>query len=135
MTWTFGDYFRALGVPLKAGRSFTSDEDAQLRQVAVVSESLARHYWPGQDAIGKRIKWGGNASAAPPWMTIIGVAGGDVKDGAIRDDPEDARLRAVCAAGAGDRWAASGIAVRRELRIALLSGSDASTLISAGRGP
>ena len=131
VTWTVGDYFRALGVPLKAGRSFTSDEDAQLRQVAVVSESLARHYRPGQDAIGKRIKWGGNASAAP-WMTIIGVAG-DVKDGAIRDDPRMHVYVPFALLVPEIDGLPAGSPFGRELRIALRSGSDASTLISAGR--
>jgi len=131
VTWTFGDYFRALGVPLKTGRSFTSDEDTQIRPVAIVSESLARHYWPGQNAIGKRIKWG-IVESKTPWMTIIGVAG-DAKDGAIRDDPRmHVYVPLALLAPEIDRLPA-GSAFGRELRIALLSGSDASTLIPSGR--
>jgi putative ABC transport system permease protein len=131
VTWTFGDYFRALGVPLKAGRSFASDEDAQIRPVAIVSESLARHYWPGQDAIGKRIKWGVVDSAAP-WMTIIGVAS-DVKDGAIRDEPRLHVYVPFALLVPEIDGLPPGSPFGRELRIAMLSGSDASTLISAGR--
>jgi putative ABC transport system permease protein len=131
VTWTFGDYFRALGVPLKAGRSFGSDEDAQIRPVAIVSESLARHYWPGQDAIGKRIKWGVVDSAAP-WMTIIGVAS-DVKDGAIRDEPRLHVYVPFALLVPEIDGLPAGSPFGRELRIALLSGSDASTLIPAGR--
>jgi putative ABC transport system permease protein len=40
----------------------------------VVNEAMARRFWPGEDAIGKRIKWG-SASATDPWWTIVGVAG------------------------------------------------------------
>ena len=131
VTWTFADYFRALGVPLKAGRSFTSDEDAQRREVAVISESLARHHWPGQDPIGKRIKWG-IPSSHTPWMTIIGVAG-DVKDGAIRDDPRMHVYVPFALLLPEIDGLPAGSPFGRQLRLALLSGADASLLISAGR--
>jgi len=131
VTWTFGDYFRALGVPLKAGRSFTSDEDTQIRPVAIVSESLARHYWPGQHAIGKRIKWGVGESRAP-WMTIVGVAR-DAKDGAIRDDPRMHVYVPFALLMPEIDGLPAGSPFGRQLRIALLSGSEASTLIPAGR--
>ena len=85
VTWTNGDFFRALGVPLKRGRFFTPDEDVNLRKVAIVSESLAVRYWPGQDAVGKRIKWG-LPSTPSPWMTIVGVVG-NVHDGPLGSEP------------------------------------------------
>jgi ABC-type antimicrobial peptide transport system permease subunit len=52
----------------------------------MVSESFARRYWPGQDAIGKRIRYGG-ADSTNPWMQVIGVAG-NVKYNSLRQDPE-----------------------------------------------
>jgi predicted permease len=131
VTWTLGDYFRALGVPLKRGRSFTPDEDRQNRAVAIVSESLANRYWPGQDAIGKRIKWGVAASHTP-WNTIVGVVG-DVKDVGLRDDPT---IHVYVPLGQlapeiDDQPPASGFG--RLLRIALLAGADPSTLVAPGR--
>jgi hypothetical protein len=50
-----------------------------------VSRALAERYWPGQDPIGKRVKWGIAASRAP-WQTVVGVAG-DVVDGKLDEPP------------------------------------------------
>jgi putative ABC transport system permease protein len=63
-------YLRVLRIPLRAGRDFTLADDATAPLVVVVDESLARRYWPGDDAVGKRINPNG-----PPgqWATIIGV--------------------------------------------------------------
>jgi putative ABC transport system permease protein len=85
VTWTFGDYFRTFGVPIVKGRAFLPEEDAQNRLVAIVSRGLAERFWPGQDPIGKRVKWGIPASRAP-WQTIVGVAG-DVVDGRLGEEP------------------------------------------------
>lgn len=76
--WVQGDYLGALGIPLKRGRAFTAaDRQGQL-PVALVSETMARLFWPGQDAIGRRFRWYSGA----PWMTVVGVVG-DVKDTAM----------------------------------------------------
>jgi len=81
-TWTVGRYFETLGIPLKAGRLFTDgDGQPDRERVVVVSEMLAHRYWPNGDAVGRRLKWGGESSEMP-WMTIVGVVG-DVKQGAL----------------------------------------------------
>jgi predicted permease len=49
------DYFRALGVPLLEGRDFSSSDSANGHPVVIVNEAFVRRYWPGQDALGKRI--------------------------------------------------------------------------------
>ena len=68
------EFFRALGIPLLAGREFNErDVDGALPAI-IVSESLAKRYWPDQSALGQRIKWG-NREFASPWMTIAGVVG------------------------------------------------------------
>jgi predicted permease len=85
MTWTYGDYFGTLGVPIVRGRAFTATEDTELRPVAIVSESLAARYWPGQEPIGKRIK-NGLAGSQTQWLEIVGVAG-DAHDGPITAEP------------------------------------------------
>ena len=58
VTWIHGDYFAAYGIPLVRGRTFARDEEEQPRQVAIVSRGLAERFWPGEDPIGKRLKWG-----------------------------------------------------------------------------
>jgi predicted permease len=85
VTWTFGDYFRTFGVPIVRGRGFLPEEDLENRGTAIVSRALAERYWPGQDPIGKRVKWGIAASPAP-WQTVVGVAG-DIVDGKLGEPP------------------------------------------------
>lgn len=58
VTWVHGDYFRAFGVPIISGRTFTEEEQLENRLTAIVSRELADRYWPGEDAIGKRVRWG-----------------------------------------------------------------------------
>ena len=72
-----GNYFRAAGIPLIRGREFTSADAAKSPLVCVVNRTLAEHFWPGQDPIGKRIHWGMKETPLP-WMTIVGEVG-DIK--------------------------------------------------------
>src|SRR5215472_11502953 len=65
-------YFRTMGIPQLAGRDFTSHDDPESAAVAIVSRSFARRVWPGQDAMGKRLKFGGPTAT---WMTVVGVVG------------------------------------------------------------
>jgi predicted permease len=64
-------YFSALKIPLLLGRWFEDTDRPDTVQVAIVSASLARRYWPDQDALGKRFKLGVDG----PWLTVIGVSG------------------------------------------------------------
>ncbi|MGH9747503.1 MAG: ABC transporter permease [Candidatus Acidiferrales bacterium] len=66
------DYFRAMGVTLKAGRLFDDRDRANAPLVAVVNDTMARQFWPGENPIGHRIKLGGFASTRP-WATIVGI--------------------------------------------------------------
>ena len=76
-----GDYFQAMGIPLKEGR-FLSDEDVQGgRKLCVVDEDFARRYWPGGGAIGHRI----SPDSTHGYYTIIGVVGA-VKYDDLTDD-------------------------------------------------
>jgi putative ABC transport system permease protein len=81
-TWTVGHYFETLGIPLQAGRFFTEDDGRPGgERVVIVSEMLARTLWPNGDAVGRRLKWGGESSPQP-WMTVVGIVG-DIKQGAL----------------------------------------------------
>ncbi len=65
-------FFGTLGVRFIQGRDFAPEELDGSRNVVIVSEGVARRFWPGQDPIGKRVK-GGGADSTAPWMSIIGV--------------------------------------------------------------
>ncbi len=72
------DYFTAMGIPLIRGRLFTDEDRAQSPRVAIISESTAAMFFPGQDPIGKRIKAAGFSTPRNPdgvWRTIVGVVG------------------------------------------------------------
>jgi putative ABC transport system permease protein len=80
------DYFHTMGTPVLRGRDFSTRDSLSSSGVVLVSESFARRYWPGQDAIGKRLKYG-PADSKGPWMQVIGVAG-NIKYNSLRQDPE-----------------------------------------------
>ena len=86
---TYGDYFRAMSIPLLDGRTFTMEDRADAPLVIIVNQSMARHCWPGQRAIGKRMHVG-NPKKDMPWATVVGVVA-DTKLGS-RDEPS------------GDQW-------------------------------
>jgi predicted permease len=64
-------YFETTNIAIVRGRGFRATDTADAPHVAVVNEVLAKHYWPGQDAIGKRFRLNGNDG---PWVQIVGVA-------------------------------------------------------------
>jgi putative ABC transport system permease protein len=75
-------YFRAMNIRLLAGRFFTEDDRADGALVAIVNDTAARRYWPGEDPIGKRFAVGsrerfGSFRAVPPgqieWREVVGV--------------------------------------------------------------
>jgi putative ABC transport system permease protein len=79
-------YFQTMRIAVREGRSFTERDTLDAPHVAVINETMARKYWPGQDPIGKRIAYtviDGNAD----WREIVGIAA-DVKHNGL-DLPED----------------------------------------------
>jgi len=72
------DYFRTVGVPLIAGRFFNSDDSLERQPVVLINRSLAERYWPGENAVGKRITFTSEPKEQD-WRTVVGVVG-DVKD-------------------------------------------------------
>jgi putative ABC transport system permease protein len=79
-TWISNDYFRTMGIPLRRGREFNDQDRAGTLPVVVINETLARRFWPGEEAIGKRMRWGGWNPQG--WLTVVGVAA-DVKLSAL----------------------------------------------------
>jgi predicted permease len=76
------DFFEAMKLPMARGRAFTADDHSRAQPVVIVNETLAQRYFPGEDAIGKRINW---LDPGTPWLTIVGVAK-DVKGLALDAD-------------------------------------------------
>jgi putative ABC transport system permease protein len=66
-------YFQVMGVPLKRGREFESEDREESAPVAIVNEALARKYFPNDNPIGKRINVLRGPGTGQPWLTIVGV--------------------------------------------------------------
>jgi len=66
-----GDPFGALGIRVLRGRVFNESDNASSQLVAIVNRKMAERYWPGQDAIGKRLRRG-LPETFTPWMTVVG---------------------------------------------------------------
>ena len=78
------EFFRTLRIAMIDGRTF-SDTEQPASNVVVVSEGVGRRFWPGQSAVGKRIKFGG-ATSKEPWLTIVGVVA-ETKYRALPENP------------------------------------------------
>jgi len=63
-------YFQTMGISLRAGRYFDGGDSERSSPVAIINESMARGYWPNEDALGKRFKLG---VPDAPWLTIVGI--------------------------------------------------------------
>ncbi len=71
------EYFKTMGLPLRRGRIFRSTEPSG----AVISESMARRFWPGQDPLGKRFKRSLPGLDEGNWDTVVGVVGDRLVNG------------------------------------------------------
>src|SRR5262249_58002966 len=67
-------YFAAMGIPVLRGRVFDESDKPEAPHAAVISQSLARKYWPNENPIGKRIQFG-NMDGDPRLLSIVGVVG------------------------------------------------------------
>jgi putative ABC transport system permease protein len=81
-----GNYFQVMSIPISAGRAFEGRDSATALPVAIVSEGLARHYWPGRNALGEQVRLGKPESPGP-WLTVVGVVG-DVEYDWTDNEPE-----------------------------------------------
>ena len=76
------DYFRVMRLPLLAGRAFTEADRDGAPKVAIVSESLARAFWPGGNPLGKHVRF----SALSDWLEIVGLVG-DTRHASLAAEP------------------------------------------------
>jgi putative ABC transport system permease protein len=75
-----GDYFAAMGIQVRRGRAFTQHDDESAPRTIIISQSVARRFWPNTDPIGKRISYV-DKPASSDWMTIVGVVDDVVQRG------------------------------------------------------
>lgn len=80
-------YFEIIGQQLLHGREFAETDNADSPPVCITNASFARRFWPGEDPIGKRVKWG-RFDGPRPWLTIVGV----VADSKVVEDPRDGEV-------------------------------------------
>lgn len=73
-------YFDILGTPLISGRVFAESDDTNSQRVAVIDQTVASRYWPGQSPLGQHIQFT-QFNPQNPWMTIVGVVGDIKSDG------------------------------------------------------
>jgi predicted permease len=113
-------YFQVLGIPLVRGRMFGEHDDPDSPHLAVISESLARDRWPGQDPIGHTIEFG-NMDGDLRLLTIVGIVG-DVHEYGL-----DAPPRPTVYVNLFQR-------PRAAITVTMLSDADTRWLASAARG-
>jgi predicted permease len=87
INFTGGDYFRALGIHLLQGRTFTNDEAVTTNSNVIVSRSAAKKLWPNESALGQRIRRAGSTTTPP--FTVVGVVD-DVKQDDWREEGQAA---------------------------------------------
>jgi predicted permease len=80
-------YLHTMRIPLLSGREFTVEDSLDRPRVVMLNQSFARIYWPGENAVGKRMKYG-PADSTEPWMDVVGVTG-DTKFDSLRQDPSE----------------------------------------------
>jgi predicted permease len=85
-----GDYFRAMGFSLRAGRFLTADDSRGPHRVCVVDEDFARYYWPNTSAIGQRLWDGSEAGKDADAFTVVGVVGEAKQAGLTEDEAQGA---------------------------------------------
>jgi putative ABC transport system permease protein len=84
------DYLKTMNIPLRHGRYFNKADNEHSMAVAIINETMARQYWPGENALGRRFKIGDPEDPERAWTTIVGIVG-DVRQMGI-DEPVKAEM-------------------------------------------
>jgi predicted permease len=80
------DYFRVMGIPLLAGRVFNQYDISSARRVSIISEAMARLYFPNQDPLGRQISFGFSPGSGAAMREVVGIVG-NVRDVALGKNP------------------------------------------------
>ncbi|HEY7211187.1 MAG TPA: ABC transporter permease [Bryobacteraceae bacterium] len=139
------DYFKAMKIPLVAGRYFNDGDRKDGQPVAIIDTALAKRYWPNQSPLGQRLRRGGKQ----PWATIVGIVG-HVKQSSLAADAgrgayyfalyQQPRTEAFLVARGNSSAAQMAQAIRNAVRVASPSQAvfDVKTMperISLALGP
>jgi putative ABC transport system permease protein len=116
-------YFETMGVKLVRGRFMTNDDHERAPLVVVINETMAKRYWPNEDAIGKRFHIGSNNQ---PWITVVGIVG-QVRHNAVTETPR-AEMYAPHA-----QWAAAGASAPRGMTFAIRTAGDPLAVLGYAR--
>jgi putative ABC transport system permease protein len=112
------DYFKALGIPLVQGRTFEEADTAKSLDVAVLNQTLARHYWKSEDPIGRNISF----DRGEHWIKVIGIVG-DVKEFGLNKEAGDeiylAQAQSPSLGSIVVRTSQDGMSVANEMRRAV----------------
>jgi putative ABC transport system permease protein len=81
-------YLKTMNIPLRQGRYFENSDNETSMPVVIINETMARQYWPGENAVGRRLNIGDPNDG--PWMTIVGIVG-DVRQMGL-DEPVKAEM-------------------------------------------
>jgi len=119
-------YFKTMGIALRRGRGLQDSDHANASLVVVINETLARRFWPLEDALGKQIQLFWNASQKGPWAEIVGV----VRDVSLRQLNEETQPEAYFSVAQGPPvagWTA------RSLALTVRTAADPLALVDAVR--
>ena len=95
-TYVSSGYFETLRQPLLRGRTFSDHDDTEALKVGVVNQIMARHRWPTEDPIGKRVSF----DQGKTWITIVGVVG-DAREYGLEHPAKDEFYTPLAQSGAG----------------------------------
>ena len=115
------DYVSTLGIPLIAGRTFLDTDSENAPRVAMVNASLAQQFFPGGNAVGKRIMRGHPSAKPAAWMTIVGVL-------------SDTKMYGLANPSRLEVYVPFRQSVRNEMNLVVKSAVDPAALTSAVRG-
>jgi predicted permease len=79
------NFFSTLRIPFTSGRTFTEADATPTAPAVIVSQRVKKRFWPDEDAVGKRVKFGSLTSNSP-WMSIVGVVA-EVKYRGLPENP------------------------------------------------
>jgi len=124
------DYIETMQIPLLRGRSFTGADVAagSGATVALISESAARQFWPGEEPLGKRIQLGGHGDKLP-WATIVGITGDVRQYGLDTQATADAYIPFT-----HDPFSAPAVVIRSSLSTTTLANSVEEELAKLDKG-
>ncbi|HYK20521.1 MAG TPA: ABC transporter permease [Pyrinomonadaceae bacterium] len=84
------NYLQTMNIPLRQGRFFDHNDNEKSIPVAIINETMARQYWPGENAVGRRFKLGDPNDKESPWRQIVGIVA-DIRQMGL-DEPVKAEM-------------------------------------------